>query len=90
MSARFHRKYIDANRDLDDCAVMEGDELAEIKQQRAIQLYELYHTTISDAIEEMKLKFPGKRILMLDIHGHVSNPTSFCQLLSSLQQSIEG
>mmetsp|Transcript_19672 Transcript_19672/g.46003 ORF Transcript_19672/g.46003 Transcript_19672/m.46003 type:complete len:310 (-) Transcript_19672:420-1349(-) len=67
--ARFHRKFIDANRRLEDDAVCQGDSSSAVF---ARSVYEYYHHCIKLAAAEMAERFPGRRRLLLDVHGQAA------------------
>lgn len=69
VAARFHRKYIDANRALDD----EGAVAVHPGCERAADVHEYYHKAIESAVEVCSgssvHRREGSRVLLLDVHG---------------------
>jgi N-formylglutamate amidohydrolase len=63
VAARFHRKYLDANR-----APQEAFE-----SPAAQAVYEVYHGHVRAYIAQMKERFPGGALL-LDVHGQAEEP----------------
>ena len=63
VGARFSRKYIDANRQIDEA----------IESPMAKPAYDAYHGNIRDFVTQMKARFP-KGAILLDIHGQAADP----------------
>lgn len=62
--ARFHRKFIDANRRSDEAYGTPG----------CAAVYDAYHAAIRGYISEIRTKFP--RAMLFDIHGQAAHPDS--------------
>ena len=62
--ARFHRKFIDANRRADEAYAAPG----------CAAVYEAYHNAIRRLIEEIRTKHP--HAMLFDIHGQAAYPDS--------------
>lgn len=65
VAARYHRKYIDANRDSEIAAQQPYH--PKCKSSRAA--YEEYHQSIEDCIAHCQQLWPHTSVLLLDIHG---------------------
>ena len=63
VAARFHRKYLDANRVARDA----------YESDAARPAYDAYHDSIRGYVREMKARFPEGAVL-LDIHGQAQDP----------------
>ncbi|KAF0688669.1 Aste57867_19739 [Aphanomyces stellatus] len=59
--AKFHRKFVDVNRAVDDDAY--------VPKALAARMYAHYHSTLAHVLQEIWMRFPMHDPLLLDIHG---------------------
>ncbi len=62
--AKFSRKFLDANRPEDEAQ----------ESPEAIPAYRHYHALIARFVAEMSAKYPGRRALLIDVHGQSGEP----------------
>mmetsp|Transcript_8743 Transcript_8743/g.13058 ORF Transcript_8743/g.13058 Transcript_8743/m.13058 type:complete len:482 (-) Transcript_8743:52-1497(-) len=65
VAAKFHRKFIDANRN----AAVPKEQPFNVECEEGCQAYTAYHQRISDCIEHCKCHHAGENVLLLDVHG---------------------
>lgn len=71
--AKFHRKYIDANRDKNDPDAVDQPYLAPF--DAAEPYYDYYHGKIGEYVDEVRQKWPRKAVL-IDVHGCCAGSSS--------------